>query len=364
MVKRIGILTLPLSINFGGIMQAVALSQFLTAKGYEITLLDKRRPMSRLQRLAMFFLERIPFQNIKGIRRTSQTRKLHSGFIGRYITQRSPVLRTERALAHAVDRYDLDAVIVGSDQVWRMDYLQDDGYKEFFLSFVASPDIRRIAYAASFGTQEWPHADRTPAVSNLLERFHAISLREKSGVDLCSETFGVSSCEHVLDPTLLIDPQFYLAAAGPSKKGPERTFLTYLLDAPDRRPLVDAAANQLPCDYGISAVLLEQDNPPDLPSWLRSFMDADFVMTDSYHGTIFSLIFEKPFIAIINRERGADRFVSLLSQLGLSHRLISPNEVDRIAGLVVDPIDYREVHRKIALKRQFSADFLDRALGG
>lgn len=218
MVKRIGILTLPLSINFGGIMQAVALSQFLTAKGYEITLLDKRRPMSRLQRLAMFFLERIPFQNIKGIRRTSQTRKLHSGFIGRYITQRSPVLRTERALAHAVDRYDLDAVIVGSDQVWRMDYLQDDGYKEFFLSFVASPDIRRIAYAASFGTQEWPHADRTPAVSKLLERFHAISLREKSGVDLCSETFGVSSCEHVLDPTLLIDPQFYLAAAGPSRR--------------------------------------------------------------------------------------------------------------------------------------------------
>lgn len=363
MVKRIGILTLPLSINFGGIMQAVALSQYLAGKGYDVTLLDKRRPMTLAQRLALFVLERIPFQNIKGVRQTHRTRKLHSDFIDLYIPDRSPIMRTERSLSRAVERYDLDAVIVGSDQVWRMDYLKDDGYREFFLSFVNSPAVRRIAYAASFGTGEWPHKDRVPAVSKLLQRFNAISVREDSGVALCRTTFGVDHCEHVLDPTLLIDPQFYKSLGAASRKNGNKTFLTYLLDAPDRRPLVEAAASTLPHGYERRSLVLKQDRPPDLPNWLRSFMDADFVMTDSYHGTIFSLIFEKPFIAIANTGRGADRFQSLLNQLGLAHRLVSADEGQRIPGLVSDPIDYAAVRQRIESRRRASAIFLDRALG-
>ncbi|MFK4870441.1 polysaccharide pyruvyl transferase family protein [Novosphingobium sp. ZW T3_23] len=363
MVKRIGILTLPLSINFGGIIQAVALSQFLAGKGYEVILLDKRRPASLAQRLALLALERIPFQNIKGIRRTHQTRKLHSEFIDRHIPDRSPIMRTERALSRAVERYGLDAVIVGSDQVWRMDYLQDDGYREFFLSFVKSPAVRRVAYAASFGTGEWPHIDRVPVVSELLQRFHAISVREESGVALCRSTFGVDHSEHVLDPTLLIGQEFYRTVVAESRERGGRTFLTYLLDAPDRRPLVEAVASALPPGYERRSLVLNEDRPPDLPNWLRSFMDADFVMTDSYHGTIFSLVFEKPFIAIANTGRGADRFVSLLKQLGLEHRLISAHEGHRLAGLVSDPVDYAAVRQKIEVRRQASAAFLDRALG-
>ncbi|WP_395396234.1 polysaccharide pyruvyl transferase family protein (plasmid) [Novosphingobium sp. BL-8A] len=361
--KRVGILTLPLSINYGGIMQAVALSHYLSGKGYEVTLLDKRRPMAWWQRAALVLLEKIPFQNIKRIRQTRQTRDLHSPFIRRYIPNQTPILRSERALSRAVESYDLDTIIVGSDQVWRMDYLQDDGYKEFFLSFVPSQSIRRIAYAASFGTGEWPHESRTPIVSELLHRFHAVSVREESGVKLCKTSFGVDHCEHVLDPTLLIDPEFYKAASGAGEKGEDKIFLTYILDAPDRRPVIDAIANELPVEYQLRSLVLKQASPPDLPTWLRSFRDADFVMTDSYHGTIFSLIFEKPFIAVANTGRGSDRFESLLDQLDLGHRLIALSEAHRIPELVHEPIDFREIRQKIAQKRLISAAFLDRALG-
>lgn len=362
MVKRVGILTLPLAINYGGIIQAVALSHYLTSRGYDVTLLDKRRPISRMERFALFLLERVPFQNIGGVRRVSQARKLHNRFIRRFIPARTPAFRSEAQLARAVTRRRLDAVIVGSDQVWRMDYLQDDGYREFFLSFVTSPTVRRIAYAASFGTGEWLHEDRTVTVRGLLSKFHAVSVREESGVALCKSALGVTDCEHVLDPTLLVDPAFYDQIAAPSRKGAGKTFLTYLLDAPDRQPLLDAATHVLGADYSITSLQLKQREAIDLPNWLRSFMDADYVMTDSFHGTVFSIIFRKPFIAIANTGRGADRFLSLLNALGLSSRLISVNDADKIPELIADSIYYDDVHRKMFNLRNMSVNFLNKSL--
>lgn len=362
MVKRVGILTLPLAINYGGIMQAVALSRYLTFRGYEVTLLDKRRPISRMERFALFWLERVPFQNIGGVRRVSQARKLHDIFIRRFIPARTAAFRSEAELAKAVSRHRLDAVIVGSDQVWRMDYLQDDGYREFFLSFVTSPTVRRIAYAASFGTGEWLHEERTATVRGLLSKFHAISVREDSGVYLCKSALGVTDCAHVLDPTLLIDPAFYDQIAAPSSKDAGKTLLTYLLDAPDRQPLLDAATHALGPDYSMASLKLKQRETIDLPNWLRSFMDADFVMTDSFHGTVFAILFRKPLIAIANTGRGADRFLSLLNALGLSSRLISVDEAGKVPALVATLIDYDDVHHKLSILRKSSEEFLSKAL--
>lgn len=363
MVKRVGILTLPLAINYGGIMQAVALSHYLTSRGHEVILLDKRRPISRVEQFALFLLERIPLQNIGGVRRVSQARKLHDRFIRRFIPIRTPAFRSEAQLARAVTQHKLDAVIVGSDQVWRMDYLQDDGYREFFLSFVKSPRVRRIAYAASFGTGEWVHQDRTATVRKLLSKFHAISVREDTGVALCKSALGATDCQHVLDPTLLIDPAFYGDVAAPSSKGTDKKMLlTYLLDAPDRQPLLDGAVHVLGPDYDMISLKLKQRETIDLPHWLRSFMDADYVLTDSFHGTVFALLFRRPFIAIANAGRGADRFQSLLNALGLSSRLISVNDVGRIPPLIAAPIDYTDVHLRLSDLKKKSEDFINNAL--
>ena len=362
MGKRVGILTLPLGVNYGGIMQAVALSQHLESRGHDVVLLDKRRPIGFVKHLALFLLETVPFQNIAGVRGHGKTRKLHDRFIRRFIAKRTPMYRSERQLVQAVEEHRLDAVIVGSDQVWRMDYLQPDGYREFFLSFVTSPAVRRIAYAASFGTGEWTYPERKEPVKELLARFDAISVREDSGVVLCKSVFDVADCEHVLDPTLLVDPAFYEKAMAPSGTAQGKVLLTYLLDAPARKPLIDAAASVLGPEYTQTPMTLKSEDVVDLPGWLRAFRDADYVLTDSFHGTVFSIIFRKPFVAITNMERGADRFLSLLKALGLSDRLVSVEEVDKVAELVPVPIDYDRVHQSLSALREKSEAFLDREL--
>ena len=102
---------------------------------------------------------------------------------------------------------------------------------------------------------------------------------------------------------------------------------------------------------------------PSIEEWLSSFNDADFIVTDSFHGTVLSIIFEKPFITIINKERGASRFESFLSLLGLSHRMID-NLSDFDESLLVNDIDYNSIKHKIEDLREVSIGFLKTNLNG
>lgn len=100
----------------------------------------------------------------------------------------------------------------------------------------------------------------------------------------------------------------------------------------------------------------------DVPGWLRAFMDADFVVTDSFHGCVFSIIFKKNFIAILNEDRGADRFTSLLDQLGLRDRLVTNPTSEKLRELAMQPIDFAPVDAKLKELRARSAAFLQEAL--
>ncbi|HBW1543663.1 TPA: polysaccharide pyruvyl transferase family protein, partial [Klebsiella quasipneumoniae] len=100
---------------------------------------------------------------------------------------------------------------------------------------------------------------------------------------------------------------------------------------------------------------------PSVPAWLKSFFDADFIITDSFHGTVFSIIFNKPFIALSNKERGAARFISLLNMFGLESRLVT--DVDKFdKNIIDDNIDYVEVNKRLEQYRIMSLDFISNAL--
>ena len=119
---------------------------------------------------------------------------------------------------NALNPNDFDAFIVGSDQVWRRLYMPDI-YREY-LSFAEGWNVRRISYAASFGTEEWEYSPlETTECRRLLQKFDAVSVREASGVSLCKKHFGVEAV-HVVDPTLLLDRD------EPHQNG----LLVYLLD--------------------------------------------------------------------------------------------------------------------------------------
>ncbi len=355
MVKIIGILTLSLHTNFGGIIQAVALSHWLQSRGWETTLLKRRRPLSGVQALALPVLEYLPFQNIKGVRHREKSRKRHEPFIASHFDGQTAVLRSSKALARAVDKHKLDAIVVGSDQVWQVKYLDRSTVTDFFLGFGAEDAYLRLSYAASFGVGTWNFPEYTPEVSRLLARFKAVSVREASGVNICRDDLGRPDAQHVLDPTLLVSPDFYSGICGSKPTKSDKNVLCYMLDHPTIRSQILA---ELGPAYREETLSLEHSDRLTVPAWISSFRDADFVVTDSYHGTIFSIIFERPFISIANEERGAERFTSLLALLGLSDRLIRADAPGRIAELVATPIDFVPVRAALARLRRLSEDYL------
>ncbi|KIZ32651.1 hypothetical protein OO18_29565, partial [Raoultella ornithinolytica] len=101
---------------------------------------------------------------------------------------------------------------------------------------------------------------------------------------------------------------------------------------------------------------------PSVETWLKSFADAEFIVTDSFHGTVFSILFNKPFIALCNKERGAARFTSLLQMFNLESRLVTDcNDVDD--DTLFSAIDYEHVNEILSQLRVQSFKFIERALG-
>ena len=263
--------------------------------------------------------------------------------------------------------YISQKIIVGSDQVWRLEYFQSSwgaNISNAFLSFTKGWDIKRIAYAASFGVDFWEYNDSDTLVcAEAAKTFDAISVREDSGVDLCRERLGVEAT-HVLDPTLLLSKDDYMklvsAANTPQSPG---NMLCYILDQTAFKTEVinriSATQHLTPFNVNAqvdnSALPVEQRIQPPLEAWLRGFYDAKFVVTDSFHACVFSIIFGKPFIAIGNASRGMTRFTSLLRLFGLESRLITESHPDLPADYTTLP----DLSSLLEKYRNASHNFLD-----
>lgn len=334
---KIGILTLPLHTNYGGILQAYALQTVLERMGHEVEVLDKpdqiHRPLWRnsityLKRLGMRIMGKdvcLDYQKEYNSRERAK-RKYTKAFIQKYIRRR------------IIDRYekispnDYDAIVVGSDQVWRRCYMPGNDVRIAYLDFTKGWNIKRIAYAASFGVDSWEYNPKdTKIARKAIQRFDAVSTREKSGMDLCMNYLDYTSAIHVLDPTMLLDKSDYekLVEKSDQTYKPDGELMLYILDYTDeKREFVNKVANQLnlrPFDtnskYEVKGATLDEIVQPPVEQWLRSFMESSFVITDSFHACVFSILFHKPFIVIGNEKRGMSRISSLLQTLGINSHL-------------------------------------------
>lgn len=361
---RIGILTLPLHVNYGGILQAAALYRLLSDKGFAPVLLRKEpENLNSAGRLIRNLLRMVPAQNLGGVRVRAKARAKHEPFIQRFIPNVTRPCHNGDELRAAIERSGLDAVVVGSDQVWRLDFHQDNNHAAYFLNFVP-PGVKKLSYAASFGYPEWRHPDLIKEVSSLLAGFDAVSVREQSGVDICRTTFGREECALVLDPTLVVDPTFYAEAAAPSEPRSRPSLVTYVL-APgaSSKTVLKAIEAALPEAYDVTSLSCDWENRQvTVGEWLRAFMDADFVFTDSFHGTVLSILFGKRFIVLGDRDRGLDRLTTLLGSIGLMCRLVLADDLARVAALVSQRIDYEPVNARLTALRRASRDYLFSAL--
>lgn len=256
-----------------------------------------------------------------------------------------------------------DAVVVGSDQVWRPIFYYRP-IEEAFLSFLGDAKIKRVAYAASFGVDHCEYTEeQRKSCSSLLKKFDAISVRESSGVQLCQEYFDTKAVQ-VLDPTLLLSADDYRALIKRGKTQPSNgNLLVYMIDrTKEKEAFVERIAQEegltpfwMSCEADDETLPLEQRIKMPVEQWLRSFDDAEFVLTDSFHGCVFSIIFRKQFLAIGNKERGLSRFQSLLTLFSLQDRLIlSPDEYKSN----LSSIDYDQVQAQLQFLQAQSLSFL------
>lgn len=351
--RRVGLMTLPLHGNYGGLMQIIALYTAVRQLGHMPILIDKVENFTGPKKLASALLQTLPGQNLRQIRGRALARRFHRPFLERVISEQTRPVRSGPDIEAEIDRLGIDTVVVGSDQVWRIEYQADSGALNYFLDFGDS-HLRRISYAASFGHSYWPYPMLAPEVGRLIRRFDTVSVRESSGIGICRDCFGRDDAVHVLDPTLLHEAPFYRAMAEP----PARLggVLTYALDH-------DSAAARIAGAYGdqITTMTPNTGEVLSVPQWLGRIAAADFIVTDSYHGAIFSIIFGKPFVTLVNEARGQDRFTSLFPALGLGGRLVTDPARFRPEDLSPMP-DYTDIRTKLAAMQTHSWGVLQQAL--
>jgi hypothetical protein len=368
--KRIAILTLPPISNYGGILQNFALQQALKKLGSDPITIDRRsyNPLKESLRR----LKNLTFNRLKGRRYLALNKTIKdfiykepSIFKSKYINITEPVL-SAKALKRKADDLNIYSCIVGSDQIWRPPY--NPNIYDYYLDFIKSnSDIKKIAYAASFGVDEWEYTNtQTRKCQKLAQLFDKISVRECSGKRLCNEFLKVeATC--VVDPTMLLAKEDYLNLIDFSKVPKREGLYTYFLDDNKaKRSLVKQVGatlqlkefkNQPNAFQGDLSKDVEDFIVPSIEGWVKGFDQADFIITDSFHGTVFSIIFNKPFLAVINKQKGASRFLSLLEMLGLQNRLVD-EDCDIERKMLKEDIDYQKINSKINAFRGDGLDFL------
>lgn len=272
-----------------------------------------------------------------------------------------------------------DTFLVGSDQLWNWWCNKDMGTGYFFLDFV-NGSHKKIAYAASFGSDQTAYPENLRLrIGYLMSRFDSVSVREESGVEVCAQEFNIAA-SWVLDPVFLCDMESYREVIALSNKSEDAPYLfAYILDpTEDKLNLIRYTAEKLNLPYRIAIDALGNQerirtllqNDPNIlvdlriEDWLWYMGNCSYVVTDSFHGFSFSVIFKKPMIAYLNAYRGKARFDSITSATGLRDRLVGSFEEAKERALWSVSVDFDAVEERMKEKIEFSKAWLRSALEG
>ncbi len=343
--KTICVLTQPLWTNYGALLQAWALQSVIAKEGYEVVTdaFPRRFPSfaerntDRAKRIVAHYLLGRKTVDTNPFYPSPQDWQRVSKNTARFVRDNIRTVDFFEGNAAPCDSMlqRFDTLVCGSDQVWRMDYGRVESY---FFDFVKGDDKKLISYAASFGVSHWQFNEpMTERLRALAARFQALSVREEEAVALCEE-FLSRKARWVADPTLLLRAEDYerLIERGDTHSS-NGSLMTYFLD---RNGWKSGLTERLEQSKHLKAFtvmpkrVLGRDTRrfdplcvyPSPQQWLRGFAEADFVLTDSFHGTVFAIIFRRPFVVIANKQRGVSRIRSLLSLCGLEDRMIFEDE--------------------------------------
>jgi len=369
---KVGVVTFFGVPNYGAMLQAYAMWKYLEKHGHQVEFVDYSVCKIKSPSLLRCFLTR--HLRAMRIRLRTFVRYHIVDFASRYPCTRR-YTSYEDLIANC-PKYD--CLIVGSDQMWNPMWFSDEKLPFVMLDF-ARMSCPRLALSVSFGTNRWCHNQNAELAGELMRRFRAISVRESSGVELVTRLSGRNDVECLADPTLLWDSKFYLALALNAKNYTGKFMFEYFLDEwpgdNGGRIIVEHIMHildikSLKSDHvpvcGLLAPICRMlgiSSKVKVGSWLSCLSNAAFVCTNSFHGTVFSLIFHRPFVTVLLKGEMSgmnERVLSLLSKVGLLNRAIYSNEIAKVDVIAKELIDWHHVDECLEFERMRYNDFIEK----
>lgn len=356
---RIGILTFHRALNFGAVLQCYALQTALEKYNIEVEIIDYHNEFIQ-NFYSPFYIEKYNLKKIaymvyafksKYIRnRTFQTFRENNLHV-------SPERYTKHNISDANSRYD--AIIVGSDQVWNLD--QTAGDINYLLSFAEKG--KKHSYAASFGIDSIPQNVKQIYYEKLQD-FKEISVRESSGVKIIEDILGIEAKQHI-DPTLLLEPSDWEKIANRGIKEYEKYICVYKINMSKCYEY----AEELRRRTGIRVIVIKPDKTCPVhfiryknaspEEFLSLIKNAEYVVTDSFHGIVFSTVFKKKFVTCLDSRinNKNTRITEILKAYGLEKRMISSTD---ILSVIDQEIDYDKMNAKLSKEKQVAFKYLEK----
>ena len=368
---KIAILTYFTFTNYGTLLQAYALWKYLEGRGHDVEFLDEPYGRSMFPYRSMRIGDFIS-QNPLRAAKAALLRHLNAKMTDFNIDfPRSPHFDSLNDMISGCSNYD--AVVVGSDLVWHPNWCAPKYTRIAFLDFVPS-GCRRVSLSPSFSAVEWDAPDKELA-GQLLKKFSKIGVRENSGRAIVRELSGREDATVLVDSALLLTSQTYTELLKLHENHAKNYVFVYMLKTSineDYRRVLKVIAGK----QNIERVMTRFETPEGICHWLyRAFKiqsyvrvqewlsrlsNSSFVFTDSFHGTVFSILFHRPFITVKRNDIMGlnERLISLLSLLGIEDRLVELGDIDSIGKILVKEINWAKIDLILQEERNRVSDFL------
>ena len=342
---KIGLITYHFSVNYGAIMQCYATCRALKELGHEVKIINLRQEEKH---------------GIKHVFSLYKDKTLVR-FMNEYYPEQTELYHSYEELKKA--KMDYECLLVGSDQVWNP-FISKDKCLAYFLDF-GSKECLRVSYASSLGLEKWPkeYVQIKDKVKQALLQFDFISVRERAGQKLLANEFDIQS-QLVLDPTMLHESYPEIVDTIPERNDiicyqfnrraefkQTAKFISKQINAPLR-----TITNVYPIPG------FRYSYPPDVENWIKKLAGARFVITDSFHGLVFSLLYKTPFVVFATPNGKNSRLENLLELVGLSDRYVVNYDPEELEAILNRTIDYEKVHAILKEERIKSWNFLKNAL--
>lgn len=355
--------------NYGQILQGYALQKVLNAEGYDAFIIKynaqsdnaiyKAREdgfihyvMSYVRQFVRYLV--YDLMSIYDIRKFNDFKKKNIKFSRLYLTYEKLLKIYPEA----------DVYIAGSDQIWGPWFRLEP----YFLNF-GKKETKKITYASSFGREKLSDKEKT-TITPLIKKLDYIGVRELSGVNIIKE-LGDNRSEWVPDPTLLLSKKDWESTIGKRQKYKKNKIFVYIIGS-DKNKEIKKTIDIINQDGKYTILCTSDSNDPlqnitpTIGEWINIISDSDMIITNSFHGTIFSLIFNKEFITLSrtgeNTKKMNTRIKPLLEKIGLKERYVEYVDEVIIRQIKNNPVDWGKVNKYIDLWRKDGISFLRKSI--